>query len=191
LVLHSCTKYLGGHNDLLAGVLCGAAPLMAALRDARGVFGSMPDAHAAYLLIRGLKTLAVRMRRHNESALTVARFLAAHPAIECVYYAGLASDPDHEVARRQFAGFGGVLSFLVRGDRARTARFVDNVRLASIGPSMGGVESLIEQPALMSFSELDAQGLRAIGIRENLVRLSVGLEDAAELCADLDRALAC
>jgi cystathionine gamma-synthase len=189
LVLHSCTKYLGGHNDLLAGALCGPAPLLAALRDARGLFGSMPDPHGAYLLLRGMKTLALRMRQHNESGLAVARFLSTHPAVERVYYAGLESDPDHEVARRQFTGCGGVLSFCVRGDRARTARFVDQVRLASIAPSMGGVESLIEQPALMSFSELDAQQLAAIGIEENLVRLSVGLEDVGELCADLDRAL--
>jgi cystathionine gamma-synthase len=190
LVLHSCTKYLGGHNDLLAGALCGSSALMAALRDARGLFGSMPDPHGAYLLIRGMKTLAVRMRQHNESALRIARFLAQHAAIERVFYAGLESDPDHEVARRQFVGSGGVLSFCVRGDLERTARFVDATRLLSIGPSMGGVESLIEQPAFMSFSELDAEQRAAIGIRDNLVRLSVGLEDSGELIADLDQALA-
>jgi cystathionine gamma-synthase len=189
LVLHSCTKYLGGHNDLLAGALCGSSALMAALRDARGLFGSMPDPHAAYLLIRGMKTLAVRMRQHNESALRVARFLAEHGEIERVYYSGLASDPDHEVARRQFTGFGGVLSFCVRGDLERAARFVDATRLLSIGPSMGGVESLIEQPAIMSFSELDTKQRAALGIRDNLVRLSVGLEDSEELIADLDQAL--
>jgi cystathionine gamma-synthase len=189
LVLHSCTKYLGGHNDLLAGALCGPASLMAALRDARGVFGGMPDPHGAYLLIRGMKTLPVRMRQHNESAQKVARFLAEHPAVERVYYAGLPSDPDHEVARRQFSGFGGVLSFCVRGDLERTSRVVDATRLWSIGPSMGGVESLIEQPAVMSFSELDHAQRAAIGIQDNLVRISVGLEDAEDLLADLDRAL--
>jgi cystathionine gamma-synthase len=190
LVLHSCTKYLGGHNDLLAGALCGSQGLMDALRDARGLFGGMPDPHGAYLLIRGMKTLAVRMRQHNESALAVARFLAAHPAVEQVYYTGLESDPDHAVARRQFTGFGGVLSFRVRGDLARTARFVDALMLPTLGPSMGGVESLIEQPAFMSFSELSSEQRAAIGIADNLVRLSVGLEDAEELIADLDQALA-
>jgi cystathionine gamma-synthase len=190
LVLHSCTKYLGGHNDLLAGALCGGAPLMDALREARGLFGGMPDPHGAYLLIRGMKTLAVRMRQHNTSGERVARFLAQHPAIERVYYPGLASDPDHEVARRQFTGFGGVLSFLVHGDLERTARFVDATCIPSIGPSMGGVESLIEQPAIMSFSELTGEQRIALGIRDNLVRLSVGLEDADDLIADLGQALA-
>jgi cystathionine gamma-synthase len=190
LVLHSCTKYLGGHNDLLAGALCGSEPLMAALRDARGLFGGMPDPHGAYLLIRGMKTLPVRMRQHNASGLRVAEFLAAHPRIEHVYYPGLESDSDYEVARRQFSGFGGVLSFTVRGNLESTARFVDSTRIPSIGPSMGGVESLIEQPAFMSFSELTSEQRAAVGIRDNLVRMSVGLEDVEELVDDLDRALA-
>jgi cystathionine gamma-synthase len=189
LVLHSCSKYLGGHNDLLAGAVCGNGPLLDALRDARGLFGGMPDPHGAYLLIRGLKTLAVRMRQHNASGAQVARFLAGHPAVEHVYYPGLEEDADHEVAKRQCSGFGGVVSFLVKGDLSRTARFVDACRLASIGPSMGGVETLIEQPAFMSFFELTTGQRAAIGIHDNLVRISVGLEDVAELIADLDQAL--
>lgn len=189
LVTHSCSKYLAGHNDLLAGVVCGSAPMMSALRDARGLYGGMPDPHGAYLLIRGLKTLAVRMRQHNESGGKVARFLADHPAIETVYYAGLPSDPDHVVAARQGSGFGGMVSFLVRGGLEQTARFVDACRLPSLGPSMGGVESLIEQPAFMSFYELTTEQRMAIGIRDNLVRFSVGLEDADELIADLQQAL--
>lgn len=189
LVLHSCTKYLGGHNDLLAGALCGAQPLMDALRDARGVFGGMPDPHAAYLLTRGMKTLAVRMRQHNASGLRIAQFLAQHPAVEQVFYPGLPDDPDHLVAKRQFAGFGGVISFTLRGDRARTSRCIDQVRLWSVGPSMGGVESLIEQPAVMSFSQASPEQRAAFGIRDNLVRLSAGLEAVEDLIADLDRAL--
>jgi len=191
LVTHSCSKYLGGHNDLLAGVVCGSAPLIGALRDARGLYGGMPDPHGAYLLIRGLKTLAVRMRQHNQSGAKIARFLAQHPAVERVYYPGLESDSDHAVASRQGtgAGFGGMVSFLVRGDLARTARFIDACRLPSLGPSMGGVETLIEQPALMSFYELTSEQRAGIGIRDNLVRLSVGLEDADELVCDLVRAL--
>jgi cystathionine gamma-synthase len=125
LVLHSCSKYLGGHNDLLAGAICGSRDMIAALREARGVFGGMPDPHGAYLLIRGIKTLGPRMRQHNESGEKIARFLARHPRVERVYYPGLKSDPDHEVARRQFSGFGGMVSFLVRGDLGATARFVD------------------------------------------------------------------
>jgi cystathionine gamma-synthase len=189
-VLHSCTKYLAGHNDVLSGAICGASPLVAALRDARGVFGGMPDPHGAYLLVRGLKTLAVRMRQHNQNAQAVANFLERHGAVERVFYPGLASHADHKPAAAQFTGgYGGVVSFRVRGELQRTAAFVDRTRLPIIGPSMGGVESLIEQPALMSFYELTTQQREAIGIFDNLVRLSVGLEDVTELMADLDQAL--
>ncbi|HTV17852.1 MAG TPA: PLP-dependent aspartate aminotransferase family protein, partial [Polyangiaceae bacterium] len=190
LVLQSCTKYLGGHNDLLAGSVSGERDLLSALRESRGVFGSMPDPHAAYLLIRGIKTLAVRMRRHNESSLRIARFLEQHPAIERVYHPGLASHPDHAIARRICKGFGGMISFLVRGDLAATSRFVDGCALPIIAPSMGGVETLMEQPALMSFYELTPEQRAAIGIPENLVRLSVGLEDADDLIADFSQSLA-
>jgi cystathionine gamma-synthase len=189
LVLESCTKYLGGHNDLLAGSVSGDRDLMAALRESRGVFGAMPDPHTAYLLIRGMKTLAVRMRQHNESALRIARYLESHPGIERVYYPGLESHPDHAVARRLCAGFGGMVSFLVRGGLATTSRFIDRCALPIIAPSMGGVETLIEQPALMSFYELSPEQRQAIGIAENLVRLSVGLEDADDLIADFAQAL--
>jgi cystathionine gamma-synthase len=190
LVLHSCTKYMGGHNDLLAGSVSGERDLLAALREARGVFGSMPDPHGAYLLIRGIKTLAVRMRRHNESALRIARFLEQHSKIERVFYPGLESHPDFAVARRLCSGFGGMVSFLVRGGLDTTSRFVDSCTLPIIAPSMGGVETLMEQPALMSFYELAPEQRQAIGIAENLVRLSVGLEDADDLIADFSQALA-
>jgi cystathionine gamma-synthase len=190
LVLHSCTKYLGGHNDLLAGSVSGERGMLAALRESRGVFGSMPDPHGAYLLIRGIKTLAVRMRRHNETGLSVARFLERHPKIERVFYPGLESHPDHAVARRLCSGFSGMVSFLVRGDLLATSRFVDACALPIIAPSMGGVETLMEQPALMSFYELLPEQRQAIGIAENLVRLSVGLEDADDLIADFSQSLA-
>jgi cystathionine gamma-synthase len=189
LVLESCTKYLGGHNDLLAGSVSGERDLMAALRESRGVFGAMPDAHSAYLLIRGMKTLAVRVRQHNEGALRIARFLESHPSIERVYYPGLESHPDHAVARRLCSGFGGMVSFLVRGSLTTTSRFIDRCKLPIIAPSMGGVETLIEQPALMSFYELTSEQRQAIGIAENLVRLSVGLEDPDDLIGDFARAL--
>jgi cystathionine gamma-synthase len=189
LVLHSCTKYLGGHNDLIAGALCGSSGLIGALRDARGLFGGMPDPHGAYLLIRGLKTLPVRMRQHNASGAQIARFLEQHPQVERVYYPGLPSHPDHVVAARQFSGFGGVISFLMAGDLARTARFIDHCQIASLGASMGGVETLIQQPALMSHHELSSEQRLAIGAHDNLVRLSVGLEDADDLMQDLGQAL--
>jgi cystathionine gamma-synthase len=190
LVLHSCTKYLGGHNDLLAGSVSGERDLVAALREARGVFGSMPDPHAAYLLIRGIKTLAVRMRRHNESGLIIARYLEQHPKIERVFYPGLESHPDYAVARRLCKGFSGMVSFLVRGGLETTSRFVDQCTIPIIAPSMGGVETLMEQPALMSFYELTPDQRQAIGIAENLVRLSVGLEDPEDLISDFAQSLA-
>jgi cystathionine gamma-synthase len=189
LVLHSCTKYLGGHNDLLAGSLCGAQGLIDALREARGLFGGMPDPHSAYLLIRGLKTLPVRMRQHNASGAAVADFLAGHPGIERVYYPGLPSHPDHDVARAQCSGFGGMISFLLRGVCARTSRFIDRCRIATLGASMCGAETLIQQPALMSHYELSSEQRAAIGAHDNLVRLSIGLEDAHDLIADLGQAL--
>ncbi len=189
LVIHSCTKYLGGHNDLLAGAVCGPAGLVSAIRDARGVLGGVLDAHSAYLLCRGLKTLALRVERQNQSALRIARWLEAHPSVERVFYPGLESHPDHAVARSQMTGFGGVVSFLVRGDLQAASRVVDRCRVATLAPSLGGVETLIEQPALMSFFELTTDERLAIGIRDNLIRLSVGVEDPDDLIADLSRAL--
>jgi cystathionine gamma-synthase len=190
LVLHSCTKYLGGHNDLLAGAVCGDAALVGMIRELRGVLGGVLDPHSAYLLTRGLKTLDLRVARQNTTGQRIAEFLAAHPAIEAVFYPGLPDHPDHAVARAHMRGFGGVVSFLIRGDEARTSRFIDRCQLPQIGPSLGGVESLIEQPALMSFYELSSEQRLAVGIRDNLVRLSVGVEDPEDLLADLTRALA-
>jgi cystathionine gamma-synthase len=190
LVLHSATKYLGGHNDLLAGSLSGKAPLISGLRDLRGVLGAVLDPHAAYLLLRGAKTLELRVRRQNETALRVASWLEAHPRVARVFYPGLPSHPDHSVAARQMSGFGGVVSFLVKGGLDEASRFIDATRLPIIAPSLGGVESLIEQPALMSFYELTTAERLAIGIADNLVRLSVGIEDADDLVADLENAFA-
>jgi len=189
LVLHSCTKYLGGHNDLLAGALCGKAGLISALRDFRGVMGAMLDPHSAYLLIRGLKTLALRVARQNQSALQLSAWLESQPGVERVFYPGLPSHPDHAVARAQMSGFGGVVSFLVRGGLKEAARVIDGCQLATLAPSLGGVETLIEQPALMSFYEMTTEQRLAIGIRDNLVRLSVGIEDVQDLQEDLSRAL--
>lgn len=189
LVLHSCTKYFGGHNDLLAGAVSGRGGLVSVIRDFRGVLGGVLDPHSAYLLSRGIKTLALRVRQQNASALRIARYLERHPAVERVFYPGLESHPDHAVARAQMSGFGGVVSFLVRGQLEDASRVVDACRIAQIAPSLGGVETLIEQPALMSFFELTTEQRLAIGIRDTLIRLSVGIEDTDELIADLDRAL--
>ena len=189
LVLHSCTKYFGGHNDLLAGSVCGNAGLISALRDFRGVMGGVLDPHSAYLLVRGIKTLALRVERQNQSALQIARFLEAHPKVEKVYYPFLPSHPDHAIATEQLRGGGGVVSFLVKGGLDEGSRVVDACKVAALAPSLGGVETLIEQPALMSFYELTTEQRLKIGIRDNLIRLAVGIEDVGDLIADLGQAL--
>ncbi len=189
LVLHSATKYMGGHNDLLAGVAAGPKELVKTLREVQSMLGGVVDPNCAYLLLRGLKTLGLRMERQNENGLRVAQFLEAHPAIEKVYYPGLPSHPDYEAAVRQLRGFGGVVSFEVKGGMEGVAAFIDALRLPLIGPSLGGVESLVEQPALMSHYELDPEQRKAIGVSDGLVRYAVGVEDAEDLIADLAQAL--
>jgi len=189
LVTHSCTKYLGGHNDLLGGVVCGNQALIDAIRDFRGVVGGVMDPHAAYLLIRGIKTLELRVNRQNHSAQRIAEWLEQHPRVSKVYYPGLESHTQHHVAKAQMTGFGGVVSFLVDGDLDTVSHFIDACKIPQIGPSLGGVESLIEQPALMSFYELTTEQRLEIGIRDNLVRFAIGVEDTDDLIADLDQAL--
>jgi len=189
LVIHSGTKYLGGHNDLLAGVVLGSADLIAAIREFHGITGAIVDPFAAYLLIRGIKTLALRVARQNDNAQRLAEFLAGHPRVARVHYPGLRTHPEHALATRQMRGFGGVVSFEVRGDLATASRVVDACRIPRIAPSLGGVESLIEQPALMSFYELTTEERRQVGIKDTLLRYSVGIEDADDLVADLAQAL--
>ncbi len=189
LVLHSATKYLGGHNDLHAGAVCGRKGLVEAIKDLRGVLGGVLDPQSAFLLIRGLKTLPLRVQRQNESALRIAKWLEQHPRVRRVFYPGLESHPDYAIAARQMTGFGGVVSFRVRGDAKATSRVVDACRLATIAPSLGATETLIEQPAYMSYFELTSEEREAIGIYDDLVRLSVGLENADDLIDDLARAL--
>lgn len=189
LVLHSATKFLSGHNDVMGGVVVGKEPVIDAVRDCQGVLGGVVDPHAAYLIIRGLKTLPVRVERQNASALAIAEMLEAHPRVDAVHYAGLPSHPDHEIARRQMSGFGAVVSFEVKGDLDETSSVVDAAEIFQIAPSLGGVESLIEQPALMSFFELSTEERLEVGIKNNLIRISVGLEDVDDLIADLRNAL--
>ncbi|QPC81010.1 PLP-dependent transferase [Phototrophicus methaneseepsis] len=189
-VLHSATKYLGGHNDILAGVITGRADRLKALKDSRGVFGNVIDPQAAFLLERGIKTLGIRVQQQNRSAQAVAEFLESHPKIERVWYPGLESHPDYEVARSQMTGFGGVVSFEVAGSLEDTSLFIDRCRIPYIAPSLGGVESLIEQPALVSFYELTTEERLKVGIKDNLVRFAIGVEDTDDIIADLDQALA-
>lgn len=189
LVIHSATKYLGGHNDLLAGVVLGSSDLVSGIRDLQAITGAVPDPFNAYLLIRGIKTLALRVQRQNANAERIAAFLAGHAKVDRVHYPSLASHPDHQVAKRQMSGYGGVVSFEVKGDLSAASRLVDACRIPRIAPSLGGVESLIEQPALMSFYELTTEERLQVGIKDTLVRYSVGIEDADDLIADLQQAL--
>jgi cystathionine gamma-synthase len=189
LVLHSATKYLSGHNDVLGGVVAGPAHLISLLRDTRGVVGSVLDPHAAFLIMRGLKTLALRIERQNKSALALAKALEQHPRVERVHYPWLESHPSFAIASTQMRGGGAVVSFVVRGGRAAASRVVDAARIPQIAASLGGVESLIEQPAIMSFFELTDEDLEKIGINPALIRLSVGIEDTDDLVADLLAAL--
>ncbi len=189
LVVHSVTKYLAGHNDLLAGVIIGGATLIEKLRDVQGLFGAVVDPGAAYMIHRGLQTLGLRIAQQNRSALMLAHFLEQHPKIRQVWYPGLASHPDYSVARRQMQGFGGVISFEVEGDGAAASRFVDALRLAHIAPSLGGVDTLVMQPSIMSYFDTPPGERQALGITDELVRLSVGIEDPDDLLADITQAL--
>jgi cystathionine gamma-synthase len=189
LVLHSATKYLGGHNDLIAGTVSGASEIVGPIRDLVGVLGAVLDPHAAWLLLRGMKTLGLRIERHNANGLAIAQWLEAHPKVRRVWYPGLESHPDYSVATRLMTGFSGVVTFEIEGDLEAAIRFTDACRLPYIAPSLGGVESLVEMPVLMSYWDYPAEERKQYGITDSLVRLSCGVEDAADLIADLEQAL--
>jgi cystathionine gamma-synthase len=189
-VLHSATKYLGGHNDLLAGVVIGSKQKTEPVRNLRGIMGAINGPQNCYLLGRGLKTFELRMQRHNENGMMVAEFLASHPRVERVYYPGLPSHPYYEVARKTMRGFGGLVTFLVKdADWRATADIVDAVKIPRIAPSLGGVESLIEQPLVMSYYQQTPEARKQFGIPDNMIRMSCGIESADDLIADLSQAL--
>jgi len=189
LVIHSATKYLGGHNDLLAGVTLGRHDLLEELNRLQRMIGSIPGPLSCFLLERGLKTFALRMEQHNRAGLLLAQVLERHPKIERVWYPGLASHPDYAVARQQMRGFGSVISFLVKGDGTQTQKFIDALDLFLITPSLGGSESLVTQMATMSFFDYPVEYRQSIGMVDNLVRVALGLEDPEDLIADLQQAL--
>jgi cystathionine gamma-synthase len=189
-VLHSATKYLGGHNDLLAGVVIGTKEKLEPVRNLRGIMGAVNGPQNCYLLARGLKTFELRMQRHNENGMLIAEFLAGHPRVERVYYPGLPSHPYYEVARKTMRGFGGLVTFLVKdADWRATADIVDAVKIPRIAPSLGGVESLIEQPLVMSYYQQTPEDRKRFGIPDNMIRMSCGIESADDLIADLSQAL--
>ena len=188
VVMHSATKYLNGHSDHLLGVLAGSSGRIEPLRALARRLGASVDPQAAYDLLRGLKTFPLRMARHCESALRVAQWLSQHPAVKRVWYPGLASHPDHDLARRQMSASGGMVTFTL-GERARAFRFWDRLQLVARAASLGGAESLASLPVLFSHSGYSADELARAGVDEGMVRLSVGLEDADDLIADLKQAL--
>jgi len=189
LVMHSATKYLNGHSDVTAGVIAGTAELVDRVNATRKVLGAVLDPQAAYALGRGLKTLAVRVARHNENAMAVARWLESDTRVARVFYPGLESHPDHRIARAQMSGFGGMVCLELDGGLERAARFFDRLQVFQRAASLGGVESLCSLPVLTSHWGFSEERLRQAGVTAGMARLSVGLEDAEDLIADLDQAL--
>jgi cystathionine gamma-synthase len=189
-VTHSATKYLGGHNDLIAGVVAGQSDLMKPITEMLMTLGGICDPNTAFMLSRGLKTLGIRVAKHNANGQAVAEFLSQHPKVGSVYYPGLRSHPDHVLAGSLMSGFGGVVTFLIKGGFDQTARFVDALEIPRLGPSLGGVESLVDHVAPMSFWNLSRKEREKVGITDNLVRLALGIEEPEDLIADLEKALA-
>jgi cystathionine beta-lyase/cystathionine gamma-synthase len=190
LAMQSATKYLNGHSDVTGGVVTGSKALVDPIAKARRQLGTVMDPHPAYALGRGLKTLPLRVARHNANAEVVAQFLAHDKRVSCVFYPGLATHPDHAIAKRQMTGFGGMVCFDLGGSYDRAARVYDRLKLIKRAASLGGVESLISMPVLTSqWGHTDEQ-LREAGVTRGMLRLSVGLEDPEDLIADLDQALA-
>jgi cystathionine gamma-lyase len=192
IVMHSCTKYIGGHSDLVAGALATSDDTLAdRLKYVQNAVGAVPAAMDCFLMLRSTKTLQIRVQRHCENAIEIARWLSRHPAVEKVIYPGLESHPQHAVAKKQMCGgFGGMISVVIRGGLDPSRKMLERVKLFSLAESLGGVESLIEHPAIMTHASIPPAARAALGISDGLVRLSVGIEDVSDLIADLEHALA-
>lgn len=190
IVVHSATKYFGGHADITAGAVVSNSKFISRVYETRKLLGGVLDPHAAWLLIRGLKTFELRMRRHNENGMAVAQFLAKHPKVKEVFYPGLPTHPQHAIAKRQMRGFAGMLSFIPRGNGDYASRVLDRLKTIKLAASLGGVETLACQPwTLTHFYVPKSERIKA-GILDELIRLSIGIEDADDLIADLKQALA-
>ncbi|KAH9614232.1 hypothetical protein KSS87_022589 [Heliosperma pusillum] len=189
LVVHSMTKYMGGHNDVLGGCISGAEKLISKIRYEHHIFGGTLNPNASYMIIRGMKTMHLRVQQQNATAMRMAEILEAHPKIARVYYPGLASHPEHELAKRQMIGFGGVVSFELDGDLETTIKFTDALKIPYIAPSFGGCESIVDPPAIMSYWDLSPSDRLKYGIKDTLIRFSFGVEDFEDLKADILQAL--
>lgn len=191
VVLHSATKYLGGHSDVVGGLLATSNPeLCQRLRFHQNAVGAVMGPFDAYLVLRGIKTLAIRMERHNQSGQRIAEWLSKHPQVEGVIYPGLRSHPQHALAKRQMRGMGGMITFFIKGDLTTARRFLETVKIFTLAESLGGVESLIEHPAIMTHASVPAAMRETLGISDTLIRLSVGIESCDDLIADLEAAFA-
>lgn len=189
LSLHSCTKYLNGHSDIVAGAVIGRAGLVENIRRKLNHLGGSLDPHACFLLHRGMKTLAVRMRQQNESALRLARFLSAHRAVAQVNYPGLESHPQHHIAKELFNGYSGMMSFELKEGLSAAKRFIDAVKIPLKAPSLGGIETLVTRPATTSHVGMPAEERKRLGITDSLIRVSIGIEATEDLLADFEQAL--
>ncbi len=190
VVVHSVTKYMNGHSDVVGGVLVtNDTALYERYKFVQNAVGGVPSPMDCFLVMRGLKTLHVRMERHQQNAMAIAQYLEGHPKVERVIYPGLESHPQHRIAREQMSGFGGMITFFIKGGLPEARRFLERVKLFTLAESLGGVESLIEHPAIMTHASVPAETRKELGIHDNLVRVSVGIEDLADLKADLAQAL--
>jgi len=189
LVLQSCTKYLAGHNDILAGAVLGRTELVDKIRNLHKSMGGLIDPHCCYLLLRGLKTFPLRVKKQNETALQIAEFLESHPRVKKVYYPFLKGHPHYEVAKEQMEGGGGVVTFDIKGNLNDAKRLLDRLKLCYIGPSLGGVETLITHPALVSYYNYSRKERYKLGITDTLFRLAVGIEDVQDIIDDIERGL--
>ncbi len=189
MVLHSATKYLNGHADVTAGAAAGGSQRIDKVKHLRRDLGGTIDPHAAWLVLRGMKTMALRVRAQNESAMAIAEFLSRHPKVRAVHYPGLSGHPQHAIARKQMAGFGGMMSFELKGTMEDAKRFTERLKVGLLAASLGGVETLVSQPSLMTHTQMSADERRRTGIADSLIRLSVGIEDKEDLVADLKQAL--
>lgn len=190
IILHSATKYLGGHSDIIAGAVTGPAQVIETLRKTLRILGPTLDPFAAWLMLRGMKTLAVRVQQQNENTLKLATYLERHPRVRRVHYPGLPSHPHHELAKKQMQGFGGVLSFEIDGTGDDAARFVESVEMMAMAPSLGAVETLITQPVTTSHRSFTPEDRKKAGISESLIRIAVGIEHIEDLIADCERGFA-
>ena len=190
-VIHSSTKYLGGHSDIIGGALVinDNPKLAEKIKYIQNAVGSVPSPFDCYMLVRSIKTLAVRMERHNNNALEIANYLSKHNKVNNVFYPGLNSDPNHEVAKKQMKGFGGIVSIDLKGDINSAKKFLENIEIFTLAESLGGVESLIEHPAIMTHASIDNKIREELGISDTLIRLSIGIEDINDLKNALDNAL--